>query len=181
MALDTLYTSPTYDAYSDVATMDTAITNIVLLGGGTDGGWSTLDATGKETFIKHATKNVDGMNFKGTRNVDIVEPNRTQPRDGLYFPDGSEVPDDVVQPEIVNYMACFIVGTMVSNENASTNTAGIKKKKVGDVEIEYLSSDQSANFITDVDTCASKQLPSDWYISELVLGGIGTVGMTRIP
>jgi len=181
MALDTDYTSPTYDAYSDIATMDTTIGIIVIIGGGTDGGWSSLDVAGKEAFIKASTYDVDKYNWNGDRNTLIVEPYRTHPRSGLIQPDGSEAPDDVVQSQIIEMMACWIVATMNDNANATINTAGIKKKKVGDVEIEYLSSDQSANFITDVEQCASKHIPSAWYVSALVLGGIGTIGMTRTP
>lgn len=181
MALDTDYTSPTYDAYATVATMDSFISAQVIVGGGTDGGWSTMDEPTKEVMVKASTDYADTINWEGTTNVDIVEPYRTQPRDNLYYPNGTVVPADVVQQPVIAMMACWIIATLNDNSSSTTNASGIKKKKVGDVEIEYLVSDQSDAFITAIDQCPAKHLPEEWFTSSVVLGAFGTVGMSRFP
>jgi len=181
MALDTDFTSPTYDAYADIATMDAIISAQVIVGGGTDGGWSNLDVASKEVMIKASTAFIDTLDWYGERNELIVEPYRTQPRSGLYYPDNSIVPDDVIQQPITGTMGCWIIATMNSNADSTTNASGIKKKKVGDVEIEYLTSDKSGVILTDVEKCPASHLPDGWYRSTLVLGGIGSVGLSRFP
>ena len=179
MALDTDYTSTGYNAYSDIVTMDSAIAGIAITMP-SDGGWSTLNDTDKELHIINATKFADTIKWYGSKNIDIVVPQRTQPRSGLYYADGTPLDETIIAPEVIDMMACSIIGTLIAIANEN-NKAPIKKQKVGDVEIEFAKSDASGDYITNVEKCPAQYLLPNWFNNTLVLGGFGTVGLSRLP
>lgn len=179
MALDTIYTSATYNAYSDIPTMDNAIA-LIASERADDAGWSAKSDTDKEYLIINATKYTDTLEWYGLKNPDIIVPQRTQPREYLFYPDGTPVDSTIIAPEIIDLMACSIMAVLKAIGEDS-NSSPIKKQKVGDVEVEFAVSSASGGYITDQENCPARYLPKDWFENILELGGIGRVGLKRLP
>ena len=132
MALDIDYTSPLYNAFCDVATMDSAMIDLGVLYTATF--WADLDAPNKEALIKASTRNINSLVWKGDQNPDILVPTMLYPRINL---DGAE--DTVIPEEIILRMGCWIIHNATANGNGSGNgkAGAVKAKNVGGVNITY--------------------------------------------
>ena len=170
MALDTTYTSPTYNAYSSIATMDDAMAVIGVLINNTF--WSALSDTVKESLIKLATRDINKYEWIGLQNPSIVVASMDWPRTDIDNVLTTEIPYDVIQR-----MACWI------SHNAKESTLGatgsVNSKSVGEVSISYNAT--TAGSISQLDSCsdyASEYLDKSVYSS---IGGIGSVSKRRGP
>ncbi len=177
--LDTLYTSPTYNAYATEAEMDPLMQHLEALNGTTP--WTPLSTTQKEAQIINATEWINGMAWIGTKNPAIVVRTMDLPRDGLTYDDGTVIPDTVIPDGVLSAMACFIWGVMAAGGTTATPVAGaVVEKKVGDVTVKYSDSGTAGtvDMVDYYENCASRYLDTDWYASEAVTG-IGSIGLRR--
>ena len=166
MALDTLYTSTGYNAYSSVADMDTAMAEVGALYKNTF--WTTQTDPIKEALIKAATKAMNKLDWIGTQNIGIVVLSMDWPRTDVEGIGVTEIPEDLVLR-----MACWIT----HNAAASSLSKGknVASKSVGEVSLTYT----GAGSIDDTSSCDT--YASQYLASLSAFGGIGNVGLHRFP
>lgn len=176
MAIDTLYTSATYNAYTTVLEMDDIMANLGVLFNASF--WTALDAPTKEALIKASTRYINTLDWLGDQNLDIVVPSMKWPRINL---DGAE--DTVVPYEIQLRAGCWIIHNATANGNGSGNkkAGSMKSKNVGEVSIQY---ETEADLIKATSLSATN--PCEGYGQEFLAGnelsfGIGGVGLGRRP
>ena len=170
MALDTTYTSPTYDSFFTVVEMDEYIQAVKFTHGG-DASWLSKSESDKEILIKSAVRYINSLKWHGTQNPDIVVLAMLWPRD----PYGVVTPD-----EIGLAMACNILRTLNAGGESLAAIGAVKSKKVGDVQITYETGGGATSAVQ------SGAIPcADMYAITYLLGrssgGIGNVGLNRIP
>jgi len=171
MALDTTYTSPTYDSFFTVAEMDDYVQAVKFQQGG-DQKWLALSETDKEILTKSAVSYINGLTWEGTQNVDIVVLTMLWPRD----PYGTVTPD-----EIGYAMACYMLRTINVGSTSNAAIGAIKKKKVAGVEVEYETGGAIAA-ATQIHVLSCAEQYAELYLIPLRLsGGIGGVGLGKRP
>lgn len=166
MALDILYTSAGYNAYTDIAGMDLAMLEVGALYKNTF--WSSQTDPVKEALIKAATKAMNKLDWLGTQNTSIVVSSMDWPRIDIEGVGATEIPEDLKLR-----MACWIT----HNAASSTLSKGknVASKSVGDVSITY----RGAGSIEDTSSCDA--YGSQYLASLTSFGGIGSVGLHRLP
>lgn len=166
--LDTDYTSPTYDSYSDLPTMEDAISNVGLLLDNTF--WGTLDEPTKEGLIKLATRDINKYDWKGEQNAAIIVASMLWPRTDIDNVGDTEIPYDLILR-----MACWI------SHNARQSTLGqtgaIESKSVGEVSVSYSTS--NVGNVNQNDPCSD--YGSEYMESNTSFGGVGSVSKRRGP
>ena len=171
MALDTLYTSPTYNSFFSVAEMSGFIQRIKWTHGG-DAAWLALSLADQESIILGSVNYINGHQWIGTLNSAVIVTTMTWPRD----PYGTTTPSDIGLAS-----ACWILNSLNGlGQGGSTAAIGaIKKRKVGDVSIEYETGGGGSGAIEEK-TCAEKYAGL-YLILEVASGGIGGVGLGKYP
>ena len=166
MALDTLYTSTGYNAYSSIADMDTAMAEVGALYKNTF--WATQEDQAKEALIKASTKAMNKLDWKGEQNAATVVLSMDWPRTDVEGVGETEIPEDLVLR-----MACWIT----HNAAASSLSKGknVASKSVGEVSLTYT----GAGSVDDTSACDT--YASQYLASLSAFGGIGSVGMQRFP
>lgn len=174
MALDTDYTSATYDAFSTILEMDAVMAELGVLFTATF--WSSLQTADKEALIKASTRYINTLRWKGEQNPDIQVATMQFPRIELEGATDTEVPH-----EVMLRMGCWIIHNATANGNGSGNiSAGaMKSKNVGDVSITY---ETNADLIKASTTVALD--PCETYAKMFILEdslsfGIGGVSLGR--
>ncbi len=165
MALDNIYLSPDYNAYTNIGGMELAMIEVGVIH--KNDFWDLLDVPTKEILIEVATKQMNKIAWKGGRNTDIVVPSMLWPRTGI-----PDIDDTTIPKEIILKMACWITyNALQSTHNKSKNIAS---KKVGDVSVTY----KNTNSVEDTEPCAN--YASDYLdTNSLTFGGIGAVSIQR--
>lgn len=186
MALDTTYTSATFNTYITEAEADTLVGNQEILNGSI--GWSSLPAGSKEVHILNAVREVNAKDWAGARSAGIIVTNMEFPRSGLTYKDGSAVPDTLIPEDIKSLTACYIYKWIkTGGSGQSTAVIGaVKSKSVGGVTIQYETgggSSTTTTLTTDEDACLSGYIDDSWIGGGATtsLAGIGSVGKTRGP
>lgn len=181
MALDTVYTSPTYNSFFSIAEI-TAFINIKIIYFPNDGNWSQLTDTDKEKYILAAVEWINKIKWKGNRHSGIVVPIMSWPREGIYFITGEEAVNTTTPNSIGRAMACYILhilhGSM--SQTAAQATGAIKSKTVGKVSIQYDVGVQAYSGTPPQDSCLINNVESSWYY-DLVGAAkkLGTVPIRR--
>ena len=183
MIFDTIPSSPTFNAYSEVATIDSEMDYLELVNGST--GWQDLEESAKQAHIINASKSLCKHEFAGELSP-IVVTNECMvfPRTGLEYHNGTPVSDDVVPDEVHDYIACFIYTWIDTGKSISGgSTVGmVRKKKVDKVEIEYETGSGDILDTSSSDTCLEESIPEAWIADTMTtLGGVGTVPKVRTP
>lgn len=166
MALDTLYTSTGYNAYTDVTGMDDAMAEVGALYKNTF--WAAQSEAVKEALIKASTKAMNKLDWIGEQNTGIVVPSMDWPRADIEGVGATEIPEDLKLR-----MACWIT----HNAAASSLSKGknVASKSVGEVSLTYT----GAGSIDDTSSCDT--YASQYLASLSAFGGIGSVGLHRFP
>jgi len=127
MAIDTLYTSATYNAFTTALEMDDIMTALGVIFNASF--WTALDAPSKEALIKASTRYINTLDWLGDQNTDIVVSSMKWPRTNL---DGAE--DTIVPYEIQLRAGCWIIHNATANGNGSGNkkAGSMKSKNVGE-------------------------------------------------
>lgn len=168
MALDIIYTSAGYNAYTDIAGMDSAMTEVGALH--KTAFWASLGDPVKEALIKASTKAMNKIAWLGERNTSIVVPSMQWPRTDIEGVTETEIPEDLVLR-----MACWI--TYNASASALSKGQNVSSKSVGEVSVTY----KASGSVSDTNACDDY---ASQYIDALqtsAFGGIGTVGLHRIP
>jgi len=170
MALDTVYTSSTYNSFFTEVEIEEYIQQVKFSHGG-EANWQALSPEDKESVILASVNYVNGEDWLGSQNADIVVSYMDWPRD----PYGDATPDDIGLTS-----ACWILNTLNGNDQGGSVAIGaIKKKVVGGVTIEY----ETGSTLPAADssqTCA-EQYASDYLNIVVLSGGIGSVGLGKYP
>lgn len=166
MALDTLYTSASYNAFTDIAGMDAAMVEVGVMYKNTF--WASQTDPQKEALIKMATKSMNKLTWQGVQNPAIVVAIMSWPRTDIEGVGATEIPEDLVLR-----MACWIT----HNAAASSLSKGknVASKSVGEVSVTY----KGSGSVDDTSACDS--YASQYLVSLTALGGIGSVGLHRFP
>ena len=170
MALDTTYTSATYNAYSSLEDMNAAMTEFGLLSDNTF--WSSLTDPDKEGLIKLATKEINNHEWTGTQNTGIVVVSMDWPRTGIDNVEDTEIPS-----EIIERMACWISHN--AKQSTLNTTGSINSKSVGEVSVSYNSS--SVGSVNQSDPCSSYASQYLERSSKTSFGGVGSISKRRGP
>jgi len=170
MALDTLYTSATYDSFFTVVEMDEFIQEIKFSHGG-DQKWLALSEEEKENLTKSAVRYINSNVWAGTQNILIIVKTMLWPRD----PYGDTTPNDIGLA-----MACHILRTLNGGGESLAAIGAVKKKKVGNVEIEYETGGGATSAVqSGSKPCADEY--AHYYLISKTSGGIGGVGLNKVP
>lgn len=167
MALDTTYTSATYNAFTTILEMDAAMAELGLFFKNTF--WAALTDIDKEALIKVASREVSKLDWQGTPTQGILVSSLTWPRTDVPNVGTEEIPYDLQLR-----MGCWVIHNSLASPLAS-DTANVKSKSVGDVSVTYDTSGK-VNAFSPCDGYAAEYLMPSSY-----LGGLGTVGMRRNP
>jgi len=174
MALTTDFTSPSYDAYANIAEVDALIFATVAITKD-DFGYSDLNVLEKEIHIRHASTQIVDINFRGILHEDVIAPRMVFPRSGLTYENGVEVDENSVPIQVKNLLVCKILDNL---RTGIEPIQAIKTKKVGDVSITYADKEQSINKIEE-DVCIKNTIPHQWVAYSSTLG-IGSVGKKKV-
>ena len=176
MALDTVHTSPTYDSFFTLLEMEDFITAVKYAHGGA-ATWDLLTDLDKENQIKFSVSYINSQPWLGTLDPTIIVPFMTWPR-VEYIP----TPPPNAPNEIGYTMACYILKALNGTEDTVGPAIGaVKKKTVGGVSIEYETGSSVASVVEDVETCAEQYSSAYLLVAPSLSGGIGGVGLRRMP
>jgi len=169
MALDTLYTSATYNAFTDVAGMDAIMTEFSVLMDNSF--WTALADPAKEQLIIFATSNENTKDWIGERNENIVVTEMEWPRTGI-----DTVSDTVVPTAVIRSMACWISQNAVGSALNTAGTGDVASRSVGEVNVSYNAG--SSGSINSAESACSGYA-SEYLYSSGSLSGVGSVRKTR--
>ena len=124
--------------YVSYATVQEA-NNLLAIDATRSAAWAAIqDDKDKMVRLAGATVLLDALSWKGSRAGGPTQVN-AWPRDGVTYPGGEAVPDNVV-PKAVEDACILLAGTIARTPSASTPTGGqrvIESIKAGDAEIKY--------------------------------------------
>lgn len=151
MALDTDFTSATYNSYVSVAEADVLIAALGPFF--TTDKWDALDSLEKEAVILQATRGLNSFAFQGALNQLVISPfNMQWPRSGVHFCNGIEIPSDQIPPFVGEYIAMRSLEILDFGPQQANNTtvpSRVKSDKVGSLREEYFSpSEMLANTLS---------------------------------
>lgn len=151
MALVTDYTDAQYNAYATVAEIDAIIVGLSPFSNTSK--WDALDTAQKEGVILNTSQDVNCFQFKGTLNKQVISPFNMQfPRDGMFYTNGVEIPNDIIPEFVKQYVAqrCLeILDFGPSSANGILIPNNVKKNKVGSLEQEFFGpKEMTANKLT---------------------------------
>lgn len=179
--IDTLYTSPTYNSFMDVASADIIIPTRDALAGDSSG-WSDLDEPTKEAHLIDATRIINNQDWAGNRNDDIVAPKMSWPRTDLLYVTGEDVPGDDIPVEVLDYMACIITSRlMYGDPEAVSDAEAVTSKTVGKVMVDYSDAASSGVAPTGADRCKNTYIPDIWLMTSSSVMGVGSFQKMRRP
>ncbi len=123
-----------YPAYQTVAEIDIYAAAAV---GDTADGWNAADPTTQAPAAVSASRLIDRQQWQGEK----TDPTQAEafPRTGLYYPDGTAVPSDVVPQQVLDAnselaMDLLAGGTVQTDPSTQQQT---RMLKAGSVTIEY--------------------------------------------
>ena len=183
MTFDYDYTSPGYNSYSDVPTVDGHMEFLEAVNGTI--GWDEMDEITKQAHIVNASASLGNYDFQGTLNPLVITPKNMQfPRSGLEFSNGNPVPSDEVPFQVKEYVACFVYvwisgGTSIGNNTQKTGL--VSKKKVDEVEVWYDNDTDTQIFDYENNKCLDDYIPGNWITGSLSIGGVGSIRKIRTP
>lgn len=169
MALDTLYTSPTYNGFISVLDMNDVMTDLGVLM--KTSFWAPLSEASKEALIKASSRALSKLDWKGSPNPSIVVSDLTWPRIDIDGAEPTQIPYDLQLR-----MGCWIVHNAVASPLAAP-AGNIASKSVGDVSVTYNTA--GAGSISTSSSCDS--YATAYLNTATHLGGLGTLGLRRNP
>ena len=125
--------------YVSYATVQEA-NNLLAIDATRSAAWAAIqDDKDKMVRLAGATVLLDALSWKGSRAGGPTQVN-AWPRDGVTYPSGEAVPDNVV-PKAVEDACILLAGTIARSPTATTPTGGatshVESIKAGDAEIKY--------------------------------------------
>lgn len=166
MALDTDYTSPTYNSYYTIVEIDALV---AALDGVRDvSKWPNQSDVQKESLILAATRDANTFCFPGDLSS-AVKTNMAWPRRGAYYTNGVAIPENTIPKEMGDYIA-YRVCERIDNQDGSASSAAqnIKRQKLGDLEQEFFQTTDGSSASTDVN-----DVPSADVIDPITCGAGG--------
>lgn len=136
MAVDTTYTSATYDGYIDASECTTLVN--ALDGMRSLDKYNELSTTQIENLIKYASREANGFKFSGTVVADVVAADMQWPRSGVYYQNG-EVVSATAIPDFIKRFTAYRVLELADNPITGTYEPeqAIKRQKLEGLEVEY--------------------------------------------